>query len=223
MVLSQVRALTAEEHPYRTLVIDSITKLFTTSIAEEAERLGDKDAFGASKKPAIGYMRRLVAALMRLDMNVILVAHERSEWGLVNGQRSEIGTTFDCWEKLEYELDLCFQVEKRGPSRTARARKSRMEDVFKEGQSFPWSYAEFAKRYGQDTIERQSQAIDLATPEQIAEIARLVKLAPEGWEARAFKKAGVESWVDMEADKAAKCITCLKTKYLNPKEKETKQ
>jgi hypothetical protein len=72
-VIDQVKALATEDHEYKTLIIDSITKLYNTVIANEAERLGDKDAFGASKKPAIGLMRQLVNWLYRLDMNVILL------------------------------------------------------------------------------------------------------------------------------------------------------
>ena len=53
-IIEQIQALATEKHPYKTLIIDSITKVYQTAIANEAERLGDKDAFGASKKPAIG-------------------------------------------------------------------------------------------------------------------------------------------------------------------------
>lgn len=60
-VLEQVQALATEKHPYKTLVIDSISKLFNTEIATEMEKLGDKDVYGASKKPAVAYMRRLVS------------------------------------------------------------------------------------------------------------------------------------------------------------------
>ena len=91
-VLGQIQALATEKHDYQTLVIGSVTKLYQTAIAEEAQRLGDKDAFGASKKPAIAYMRRLVNWVQRIDMNVVFEAHEASEWGMVNGQREQIGT-----------------------------------------------------------------------------------------------------------------------------------
>ena len=54
-VIEQIQALATEKHPYRTVVIDSISKLFNIEIAAESERLGDKDAFGASKKPAVQF------------------------------------------------------------------------------------------------------------------------------------------------------------------------
>src|SRR4051794_15194472 len=40
-VIGQVRALSVEEHPFKTLVIDSVSTLFSLEIAKEAERLGD--------------------------------------------------------------------------------------------------------------------------------------------------------------------------------------
>ena len=168
-VLGQIQALATEKHDYQTLVIGSVTKLYQTAIAEEAQRLGDRDAFGASKKPAIAYMRRLVNWVQRIDMNVVFEAHEAAEWGMVNGQREQIGTNADTWDKLIYELDLTLQVVKQGSSRYALIRKSRLVG-FPETEKFPLEYAEFAKRYGKDFIEGEVKQINLATPEQIAEL-----------------------------------------------------
>ena len=139
-LIEQIQALATETHPFQTLVVDSITKLYQTCIAQEAERLGDKDAFGASKKPAIANMRRLVNWVSRLDMNVVFIAHETTEWGLVNGNRSEIGKTPDVWDKLIYELHLTLAATKRGPERKATVRKSRLLG-FPEGESFALDYA----------------------------------------------------------------------------------
>lgn len=107
VIISQIKALATEKHSFKTLVIDSITKPFLSAIASEGERLGDRNAFGADKKPAIQYMRRIISAVHRLDMNVIFVAHEKSEWGQdQSGQRVEIGKIPDTYDKLIYELDL---------------------------------------------------------------------------------------------------------------------
>lgn len=212
-MLEQVQALATEKHHYRTLVIDSISKLFNTEIANEAERLGDKDAFGASKKPAISYMRRLTSWLQRIDMNVVMIAHEKAEWGLVNGQRSEIGSTFDAWDRLAYELHLVLNIVKAGPSRLARVGKSRLLG-FPEGSTFPWAYADFAERYGVDVIEKEATPIVLATPEQIAEVTRLLDVVklPDGTVDKWFKKAEVEEWSEMNTDIIEKCIASLKEK-----------
>jgi hypothetical protein len=214
-ILEQVQALATEKHAYRTLVIDSISKVFNVEIANEAERLGDRDAFGASKKPAVSYMRRLTSWLQRIDMNVIMIAHERAEWGLVNGQRAEIGATFDAWDRLAYELHLVLNITKSGPIRLARIGKSRLLG-FPEGTTFPWSYSDFAERYGRDVIEKAAQQILVASPEQIAEVNRLLEIVkmPDDWQAKVFQKAGVDSWAEMDAEKVEKCIASLKERIV---------
>ena len=213
-VIEQMKALATEKHGFKTVVIDSITKLFNQAIATEAERLGDKNAFGADKKPAIAYMRRLVGCLARLDMNVVLVAHEKAEWGMDSkGDRVELGKIPDCWEKLIYELDLAFHCQKRGASRVAIVKKSRLVG-FPEGQSFPLEFADFAERYGKDVIEKSSKVINLATADQVAEINRLVDLlkidsvTTDKW----LEKANAETFSEFTDSQATKVIDSLKSK-----------
>jgi hypothetical protein len=215
-VIEQIQALATEDHNFKTVVIDSVSKLFNTAIAVESERLGDKDAFGASKKPAVAYMRKLINWLSRIDMNVILVSHEKSEWGLnAKGDRVEIGQTFDAWEKLEYELDLCLNIVKAGPNRTARVRKSRLTE-FSDASTFAWSYNDFADKYGKSVIEKKSEAITLATPEQLAEIKKLLETVrlPEGQEDKWLKAAQVDGWEEMETARIGKAIDHIKKTYL---------
>lgn len=213
-VIEQVQALATEKHDFRTLVIDSSTKLFNTAVAEEAERLGDKNAFGADKKAAVGYMRRLVMWLMRLDMNVLITAHQKDLWGLNDkGQREVVGVTPDTWDKLPYELDLVVNVLKIGPRHLAKIGKSRLMG-FPEADSFELTYENFAERYGQDVIEADSKPLNLASPDQVGEIHRLlatVKL-PDGQEAKWLSAASAEVWEEVDEDKAAKVIAALKAK-----------
>lgn len=213
-IIEQVQALATEKHHYKTLVIDSITKIFNLEIAAEAERLGDKNAFGADKKPAIAQMRRLTNWLQRLDMNVILVAHEKSQWGNdAKGERAEIGQTFDAWDKLEYELHLCLQIVKQGNSRIARVKKSRLME-FPDATTFPWSYEDFASRYGKETIEKEGEQLTLATSLQLTELKVLLETIvvsdkeKEAW----FTKAAVSSFEEMDKDKVDKIINYLKSK-----------
>lgn len=215
-VMGQIKALTTEAHDRKTLVIDSITKLFANEIAREAERLSDankKNEFGADKKPAVGYMRSMVSWLVRLDMNVVLIAGEVAEWGKdASGERAQIGNTFDCWPRLEYELDAVFNITREGSSRYARVRKSRLA-AFPQASRFPWSYADFAKQYGADVIEAESVPLDLATDEQVGEVVRLLELVrlPEGTEAKWLAAADVASWSEMPAERVGKAIAHLKT------------
>lgn len=218
-IIEQIKALATEDHQYKTLVIDSISKIFYEEISREQERLGSSDQYGASKKPAVGFMRRLVSWIMRLDMNVILIAHSKAEWGLdAKGSRSEIGTTFDAWDKLEYELHLWLEISKAGPNRRAKVRKSRLEN-FPDGDVFSWSYAEFAQLYGVDVIEKKGEAIRLSTSEQLSKIRELLELwkAPDGQQEKWFKSANVTSYEDMNTDVIASLIKHIETKIKGDK------
>lgn len=213
VIIAQFKALATEKHPYKTVAVGSITKPFLTAIAKEGERLGDKNVFSADKKPAIQQMRRLIAAMQRLDMNVIFEAHEKPEWGDVNGQRAQIGVEPDAYEKLKYELDLVLRITKRGPARFASVSKTRLIG-FPDGDTFELDYEQFAQRHGKDIIERESKPIVLASPEQVAELHHLVELLKvepavvEKW----FDKANCEKFEEFTTEQAAKIIESLKAK-----------
>lgn len=215
VVMDQVKLLATETHDRRTVVIDSMTKLFANEIAREAERLteaGKKNEFGADKKPAVNYMRQLVSWLTRMNMNVILICGEVAEWGKdASGERVQIGTTFDCWPRLEYELDLVIQVVRLGSSYYGRVRKSRIA-AFPYAETFDWNYDTFATMYGRDVVEGASEPIDIATPEQLAEINRLLGIVKldEGTVDKWLAAANVTTWDEIATDRAAKAIDYLK-------------
>lgn len=214
-VIDQVKALATEKHAYKTLVIDSITKLFQTSIADEQERLGDKDAFGASKKKPVQYMRRLVSWIAKMDMNVWLVSHETTEWGVnaKSGNREEIGKMADVWDKLMYELDLTVRAEKRGNSRLAIVRKTRLMG-FPDGETIDLDYGVFAERFGRDFVEAPVKEIKLSSNEDVAEVKRILEIVkiPQEEIDKWFKKADVETWEDMTEEQIKKTITFIKGK-----------
>jgi hypothetical protein len=208
-VIEQIQALATEEHHYKTVVIDSISKLFNIAIANEAERLGDKDVFGASKKPAINLTRRLINWIDRLDMNVILIAHEKPLWA---GDK-QVGVTYDAWEKLEYELHLCLNILKTGDSRKAFVRKSRLTG-FPDASGFSWSYSDFAKRYGTEVIEADAKPLLLATPEQLEEVKRLLDVVKLSETDKLDKWIGEnkEDLAEVTIEKMEKLISHLKGK-----------
>lgn len=212
-VIEQVKALATEEHPYKTLVIDSLSKIYNLEINKEAERLGDKDGFGASKKPAVRLSGTLIRWLGKLDMNIILICHEKPEWS----KGEQIGTVPDAHDKLEYELHLCLHIVKQGESRIAKVKKSRLKQ-FADASSFPWGYEEFSKRYGKDIMERKAEQIKLATEEQIAEVKKLlevVKLSDTTQDKWIAENA--EALNEVEAEKVSNIITHLKSKITGEK------
>lgn len=209
-LIEEVITLSTVEHPYKTLVIDSFSKLFNTQVATTEERMkkaGEKPAFGNEKKEAVAQTRRLIRYLDRLDMNVILICHEKTLYQ--NGETA--GMTFDGWDKLRYELQLCLRITKQGPLRIATVDKSRYES-FPDASNFPWSYKEFADRFGKEVIESQSHTIAFATAEQIAKIKELleiVRASPEDAE-KLLKKAKAEAWEEVPTEQIQTWIDSLK-------------
>ena len=210
-IIEQVEALATEKHEFKTLVIDSLSKVFNNEIAEEAKRLGNDNFFGADKKPAIALVRELVRWLQRIDMNVVIICHEKTQWGKDNkGNPCEIGVTFDCWDKLTYELDLCLNVSKIGKKRISRITKSRLLE-FPENTVFPWAYKEFAERYGRDLIESEVHSLELATDEQLTEFDKLCREQniTDELKVKWLKRADVSLFNDMDKDKIGKIIEML--------------
>lgn len=217
-VIGQMEALATEQHGFKTVVFDSITKVYNTAISDEQARLGDLDAFGASKKKPVGQMKRLIRWLNRADMNVIIIAHEKDIWGKNDkGQQEVIAKGFDGWDKLEYELDLILRISAIGTGPNARRYahigKSRLTG-FPGGERFDWSFQSFADRYGKDVIEKEVVPVVLASPEEVAEINHLlgvVKL-PEGTVEKWLTKAGADEFDEMSSETIQACIAHLKGK-----------
>jgi len=207
-VIEQFKALASEEHNFKTVIIDSISKLFNSAVATEAETLGDKDVFGASRKKPIAQMRQLLNWTNRIDMNVVFVAHTKVEYGSDGkGGRTEIGKIYDCWDKLGYELHLWIQVFKQGASRKARVKKSRLVG-FPDAEVFDFDYETFSAKWGKDIIEAKAEKIELATEAQVTELKRLVTLlnTPEETIKAWLKKAESESFEEMTSKQVEACI-----------------
>lgn len=182
VITEEIITLATTKHHFRTLVIDSYSKLFQADVARSLEDIQrkqgvDASTFGREKIRAINKTRKWLEWFTKLDMNVILICHEKTKW--VDGK--EAGFTFDGWEKLEYELHLALHITKQGATRKARVVKSRIE-TFKDLEVFDWSYATFADKYGKDVMEADAVAVSLASAEQVGEynvLLSTVKVDPK--------------------------------------------
>lgn len=207
-LLKEVKALLTEEHPYKTLVIDPLTTLYNDLLDKSAIKNGTE--FGKHYNEANKKIKHLLTLLLRLDMNVIITSHAKNEYGQ---NLAVLGQTFDCYKKLDYLFDLVFEVQKRGKERVGIIKKTRLE-AFPDGETFPFSYDEIAKRYGKDILEKDAVAQRLASKEDVAELNRLVKLLqiPEDMTQKWLDKAGSETFEEMPEDCIKKCIDFLESK-----------
>lgn len=207
-LIIEVKALLTEKHEYRTLIIDPLTTLYNDLLDKSAIKNGTD--FGRHYSEANKQIKHLLNLLLRLDMNVIITSHAKNEYGQ---NMTVIGSTFDCYKKLDYLFDLVFEVQKRGKERIGLIKKSRIES-FPDAETFPFSYKEIAKRYGKEILERDAVAQELADDDQLKEIVRLIDLikVPEETYRKWLDKSGSEKWEEMPKESIQKCIDFLKSK-----------
>lgn len=217
-VIEQIKLLASEKHDYQTVTIDPITVVENDLILRsedaiaKAFREGGKseaDAAANAKgdmrvwRDRDRVLRRLGNLLLNLDMNVILIAHGKTEYG---DAMKRLGTTFDAWKRWIYMFDLALEIERRGARTVAMVRKTRMKQ-FPDGEAFDFSYNAIRDRLGA-AMEREVAKIELASPEQVAEINRLLAVVklPDGTVDKWMVAATCDCFEDMPADKVAKCI-----------------
>jgi RecA/RadA recombinase len=204
-LVNEVKALATEQHPYKTLTVDSYSKAYGMAIAASEAR-GVTSEFAKSKQDANKATRQLQTWLERVDLTVFLVCHAKEKWQ----GGSVTGYTFDGLAKLEHDLDLSLEVTRKDGKTIATVRKTRLLG-FPEGASFELSWAEFAKRAG-DVIERAADVFTVATDAQVKELKALLDTikVPEGWEEKALAKEGVTDWAEMASERIQAAINALK-------------
>jgi len=207
-LITEVKTLLTVEHPYKTLVIDPMTIVYNDLLDKAALKVGTE--FGRHYGEANKKMKHLCNLLLRLDMNVIITSHAKNEYGQ---NLSVLGSTYDCYKKLDYIFDLVFEIQKRGKERVGLVKKTRIQS-FQDDETFPFSYDEIAERYGRKNLEKDAVAEKLATKEQVEELTKLVDLLKVDEEiiTKWLKKADSECFEEMESSSIEKCIEHLKSK-----------
>lgn len=211
IVIEEIKQLATTKHDYRTLVIDSFSKLYNMAAAIAEEEVGND--YGRDKKEANKPTRQLIRWLEKVDMTVLLICHQKDKWERKGKDITYVGTTFDGWDKLEYDLDLWIEIQKTGKERDFLVKKSRI-DAFPEGGVFPLDHKKFCELYGAEIINAAPQPLIMATKEQVAEIKKLIELVRldedivEKW----LKKAEADDFDEMSSDQINKCISFVKAK-----------
>src|SRR3954467_15633534 len=175
-LIQEVKSLLTEKHEYRTLVIDPITTVYNDLLEKSELKVGSD--FGRHYGAANKEMKRLANLIMALDMNVVITAHAKTEYG---ENLRKLGYTFDGWRQLDYWFDLVVELTRKGKKRMGKVVKTRI-DTFPDDDVFEWSYESIKQRYDAATLEREANAMALASAQQVAEIQALCNVVrlPEG-------------------------------------------
>lgn len=223
----ELHALLTEKHPYKTLIIDPVTQVYNavqekwTRIFEKHSKT-EKDAevqdFGmrywSKVKSEFKALQRLMLAL---DMNVIVVAHQKDVYGT---GFNKIGVSFDSMKGDDYFFDLVFRVERKNGDLIAHKIKERAEiGSEKFPLEFIWSYDNFLKFYGKEIIEKEAVPVAMATAGQVLRLEELIKTVKVDDETlqKWLTKADVEEWAEMDEKTILKCVEFLEEKIENVK------
>lgn len=209
-LIEEVKSLLTEKHSYKTLIIDPLTTIYNDLLDSSAKKLAnpregkDGTEFGRHYGEANKQMRQLMNLLIRLDMNVIITSHAKNEYGQ---NLSVLSQTFDCYKKLDYLFDVVFEIKKIGKDRNATVKKTRIYG-FPDGDIFPFSYQEIAKRYDSGILEKESMPEVLAKEDQVNEIKRLIELLkiPEDIIDKWLAKSGATKFDEMTEKNILACI-----------------
>jgi ABC-type dipeptide/oligopeptide/nickel transport system ATPase component len=110
-LLEEIKTLASVKHNYQTLVIDSITPIYTKLVDDcHAELLrrskSGKLAIGQEHREAKKRCKKLVDLLKALDMNVVVLAHAKDKWE----DDRVVGTTFDAYDKFDYFSEVVMEA-----------------------------------------------------------------------------------------------------------------
>lgn len=207
-IIAEVRGLMTEDHPYLTLVIDPITTVYNDLLDEGEAKVGNE--FGRHYGYANKQFKRLCNLLTTIDMNVVITAHEKNEYG----EKLEVlGKTFDGYKKLDYIFDLWLQLDRdrKNKKRFAVVRKTRLAE-FPDLSKFEWSYEAVKERYGAERLEKGVQTVELAHQDQVERFRWLLSQLTE-LDVKALKidkaLADVEDVADLPADRIARGIKLI--------------
>lgn len=208
-VIEEVRNLSTEKHGFKTLAIDSISPLYFDLVEKCEAEVGNE--WGKHYQEASKHMKRLVNLLLRLDMNVVITAHAKPEYG---DEMKVIGTTFEGWKRLPYIFDLVLHLEKPTPTkRFARVCKTRIEG-FPDGETFEWKFEELSKRYSLEELQRNAEVITPAAAKQCEEIQTYINDYVSGGEFvdQCLARIGIDELKDLTKEQATTLIAAIKKK-----------
>jgi hypothetical protein len=102
-----------------------------------------------------------------------LVCHSVEKWDGAGDSRKVIGTTFDGWDKFNYELDLLVEAIKTNKQRKFLVKASRVEEL-PEGTLADLEFEKFAEIFGIEKLTKETKTYNPATHEQIGLMQEII-------------------------------------------------
>src|SRR5437762_4989651 len=219
-LLEQIRELSITKHDFVNLVIDPITianqdlRDFWIQIFDKhakTEKESDMKDYGVRYWGKVKFdMTRLRRALLNIDMNVIVIAHEKDRWE----NNKAVGVTFDAdGNKEGYLFDNIFRVKMENGKIIAYTEKQRTDiDQPKLPDYNEWTYAELLRIVGKDILERPAKPIPLASPEKVAEIEKLMEIFGKietDFQDKVFARQKIDGWDEILSEPAEQVLSYI--------------
>lgn len=222
-IIKEVRTLLSQNHHYKTLVIDSISFPYGYLSQLEAERLHNKSPttegteFGANIAKAKRLTFHLGILLSRLDMNVIVTAHQKAAYK----DSKYSGETFDISDKMGYALGSIWRLETYGEHRKLYVEKTRYKQ-FKQfsRHDFDDGANLILNTFGEGMFKKESQKEELCTTDQLVEFNHLrsiLNVTDENIQKMIIKYKAM-SIEDVKKNDMNRAIELMKSRVLKPKE-----
>jgi len=205
-VRRHVHWLNTNHHPFRTLVIDSITEYW------EALQKYWSNIFLQTNVGGVGHhkdfytlqvgdwsqikadFRELIRLILELDMNVVITAHEKAMYDEQRGFMKRIGETFAGEKRLPYLFDIVYQCTREGDEFKAIRQKARY--LVPETIEPPYREA-FEKAVGEESLEREAKPFMSATEAQVLELKARTKDMDRGALENRLAAYGAEKFEDL--------------------------
>lgn len=221
-IYQHLNELLVTKHQYKTLIIDPVTQVYN-AVQEKWNRIFEKHAknqkdaevqdFGMRYWGKVkGEFKSIQRLLIRLDMNVIITAHQKDVYG---SGFTKTGVTFDSMKGDDYFFDLVFRIVNKQGTRIAITEKERaIPGQEKFPPEFEWSYENFKKYYGEEIIEKESVPIVLASLEQVQMISDLIETLNISDEEvdKLKRKFNVDEWSELTEEQILKGIEYFQQK-----------
>lgn len=216
-IITEVKELLSTKHHYKTLIIDSLSFPSGWLSQLEVERLNKKDPtkegteFGANVAKSKRFVFQLGILLSRLDMNVIVTAHEKAKFV----KDKEVGTSYDISDKMGYSLGSVWNLKLFGDNRKMMIEKSRYDELPNNTLiDFENGYEILKSKFGENIFVREAISEILCTPDQIKELKSLICVLNVSEEIvqKWLIKANSSELSEMSSDNAGKCIEMLRKK-----------
>lgn len=216
-IINEVFELLSTKHSYKTLIIDSLSFPYAWLSQSEAERLSNKapttegTEYGANLSKSKRLTFKLGILLSRLDMNVIVVCHEKPRFV----DNKDVGVIYDITNKMAHSLGTVLNLKLLGDKRKLFVDKSRYTEIKNASViDFDHGYETLKSIFGENIFVRESKAEELITPEQIKQLTHLINTLkiPEEALHKALAKVQASEIKDMSKVSAEKYINHLKSK-----------